>query len=204
MSVISPGTRVGRLTVIEMVTGGNANTRKYRCVCDCGGEKITSEDNLKRGHTRSCGCLRKENCGGVSKYGTKHSESKTRLYKIWSQMYQRCYVDDEKTYKYYGGRGITICDEWLYSFTNFKQWAINNGYVDDLTLDRIDVNGSYSPNNCRWATKKEQSNNRRNNRYVLYDGNEITISEYADIVNLPYWKAFRIANKNTGDLKEVI
>lgn len=202
--MIKLGTKIGKLTVVEMVVGGNANTRRYRCLCDCGNEKITSEDNLRREHTRSCGCLVKENCGGASKFGTKRNESKTRLYKIWSQMYQRCYVDDGKTYKNYGGRGITICDEWLYSFVDFKQWAINNGYRDDLTLDRVDVNGSYSPNNCRWATKKEQSNNRRNNKYVLYAGNRMTISEYADIANLPYWKAFRIARKKVGDLKGVV
>lgn len=183
MSVIS-GEKYGKLTVVELVTDGNANKRKWLCECECGGRKITSEDNLKRGHCKSCGCLYSK-IGGKSKHGTEHGESKTRLYKIWSRMIWRCERPSYKFYKDYGGRGITVCPDW-HSFKRFKEWANDNGYSDGLSLDRIDNNRGYSPNNCRWATPKQQANNRRDNVKIEYQGEERTIAEWADRFGFNY------------------
>lgn len=171
------GTKFGRLTVRELVVDGDANHRKYLCDCDCGGTKITSEDNLKRGHCKSCGCLYKKICG-KSKHGTKHGESKTRLYKIWSRMIWRCEKPSYQFFSDYGGRGIGVCDEW-HRFDVFKEWALSNGYSDNLTIDRIDNNKGYNPNNCRWATMKQQANNRRTNRFVTYNGDTKTVTQWA-------------------------
>lgn len=188
MSVISPGTRVGRLTVIEMVTGGNANTRKYRCVCDCGGEKITSEDNLRRGHTRSCGCLRYGHGGSKKKNIFLGSDSK--LYRTWDGIKSRCFNQNNHNYHNYGGRGITMCNEWKNDYNTFKQWALENGYDEtggrNCSIERININGNYGPDNCKWATAKEQGNNRRTNTIIVYNGVKYTLSQLADKAGLNY------------------
>ena len=183
MSVlIKPGYKIGRLTVRELAVDGNANKRKWLCDCECGGKKITSEDNLKRGHCKSCGCLYAK-IGGKSKYGTKHGESKTRLYKIWSRMRWRCENAGATGYSEYGGRGITVCEDW-HNFKAFRDWALENGYQQDLTIDRIDNSKGYSPYNCRWATRKQQANNRRNTVYATIDGVTKTLTEWAEFSGL--------------------
>lgn len=104
---------------------------------------------------------------------------KKRLYSIWHNMKSRCYYTHAEKYKYYGGRGITVCDEWRDDFNAFYNWAINNGYKDDLTLDRIDSNGNYEPKNCRWATIAEQNNNSKKNNYIAYNGETKTAAQWA-------------------------
>lgn len=118
------------------------------------------------------------------------TKSQIRLYRIWSGMIQRCINVNLLEYKNYGERGIKVCKEWRESFQSFKEWAINNGYNDNLTIDRIDVNGNYEPSNCRWFTWKEQANNKRTNRFVIYKNKKYTVSQLADKFNIPYDKLY--------------
>ena len=155
-------------------------------VCDCGLVTIAAAHSVKRGGTQSCGCHRRE----VSKeYNTKHGEAgpgtASRLYRIWSQMKRRCDLPTVRAYPRYGGRGIKVCKDWSESFEVFRDWALENGYSEKLTIDRRDNDGDYEPNNCRWGTHKIQANNRRTNKNVQYKGERYTVSELADKFNLP-------------------
>lgn len=114
----------------------------------------------------------------------KHGKSKTRLYHTWKHIKQRCYNTNDKDYKYYGGRCIAVCDEWLKDFMNFYNWAINNGYNENLTIDRIDVNGNYEPSNCRWVDRKQQSRNRRNIKRYTINGKTHCLSDWCEILGL--------------------
>lgn len=178
------GQKFDRLTVIEYAF--NKNRKSYWiCKCQCGNVKIVESYKLRIGHTRSCGCIAKETFEILKQKCTKHNMVKTRMYKIWQNMKRRCYSPKEKGYKYYGGRGIKVCDEWLEDFINFYNWAMNNGYREDLTIDRINVNGNYEPNNCRWADRITQANNKRNNHFLTYNNETLTINQWARKLNIP-------------------
>ena len=179
------GQRFGRLIAIERVEVPNSTRAMWRCKCDCGNEKITSGVNLRRGKALSCGCLHKETVAKINKETkTKHGESQSRLYSIWRGMKKRCYCKKHEAYHNYGGRGISICDDWLSSFEKFQKWALSHGYDKSMTIDRVDVNGNYEPQNCRFITKAEQSRNRRTNHLLTLDGETKTISEWAEITGL--------------------
>lgn len=177
------GKRFGKLVAIK--TAGKTKNGAYlwQCKCDCGNEIIANVGNLKNGHTKSCGCLRVDRCKtNFTKHGLEH----TRLYGIWSDMRLRCYDEKNIAYHRYGGRGITICDEWKNDVKAFYDWATANGYKDSLTIDRIDNDGNYCPENCRWATVKEQASNRRSNILVTHNGKTQTMKKWANEVGTPY------------------
>lgn len=152
--------------------------------------------------------FRKCKCKGysVDRVGsTSHGMTKTRLFKIWNGMKDRCYLKSHPHYKDYGGRGIIVCDKWKSDFLTFKSWAYSNGYTDELTIDRIDVNGNYSPDNCRWVTRAEQLSNTRHNRFVVYDGVRYTFAQLARKYSIPKstisWRARHNRDLVTGEYR---
>lgn len=169
----------GRLTVLCRVDIGKPKVY-YKCSCSCGKETIVERHSLVSGNTRSCGCLHKEQ---LIKRNYKHGERYTRLYKVWVSMRERCSVHSIK-YKQWEGRGIKVCADWQNSFCKFKEWAVNNGYKDTLTIDRIDVNGNYEPTNCRWISMQEQQYNKTNTRFFEYKGQKKCLAEWAEIFGI--------------------
>lgn len=170
------GRKFGKLTVIKRAQNTNANNQHvhWLCLCECGNETVVESEHLKTGHTKSCGCYNRDK-------NKKHGKWKTRLYKTWCNMKSRCNNKNATAYERYGGRGIRVCDEWLYDFESFQRWALDNGYTDGLSIDRINNDGDYCPSNCRWINQREQSNNTSRNHLITYDGETHSISEWADI-----------------------
>lgn len=178
------GKRFGRLTVLaiskrERTQSGSIKIC-FRCQCDCGNQIEVTYQSLKSGSTISCGCYRKEK---ISEENKTHGQSSTRLYKIYIGMKKRCYNDKSENYPHYGGKGVKICDEWK-TFEPFMEWALKNGYTDDLSIDRINSNGNYEPCNCRWVDVKTQANNKTNNSYIEYQGKKLTISQWSEITGI--------------------
>jgi len=175
------GKKVGKLTPIECVGSDKHKNILWRCLCDCGNETIVCSRSLVTQNTRSCGCLKVET---IVKRNTKHGDAlftrKSRLYTAWCNMLGRCENPNREKYRIYGARGITICREW-HDYMNFKKWALENGYEDTLTIDRIDVNGNYEPSNCRWATLRQQANNTRQNVFISFGGETHTVTEWSRI-----------------------
>lgn len=166
------GQKFHKLTILSAYRQNGKIMVKAKC--DCGNEKEYIYHSLASGHTQSCGCNNL----------TAKGESKTRLYKIWKRMKRRCYDTNNNRYEYYGKRGIIVCDEWKNDFDAFKQWALANGYSDDLSIDRINNNGNYEPSNCRWATDIEQANNKSNNKYITINDETKTLAEWCRIYKM--------------------
>lgn len=175
------GQRFGRLTVIKEIGKNKYSDYLWECLCDCGNTKIVTTNRLRCGITKSCGCLRKELCVDTH---TTHNLSKSRLYKIFWMMKYRCYNHNSSAYKYYGAKGITIYQPWLNDFLNFYNWALANGYQDNLTIERIDVNGNYEPSNCIWITQAEQMKNRTNTHFITYEGVAKDLTEWSKELNI--------------------
>ena len=185
------GKKFGRLFVISRNGNSSNHSKQYLCRCDCGKEKNVIGVYLLDGRTKSCGCLNKEL---VKQRSKTHGMTNTRLFRIWQNMITRCTNNNCPEFNIYGGRGITVCDEWKNSFIAFKDWAFSDGYSDNLTIDRINVNGNYEPSNCRWADKKTQARNTRANHYYTYKGETKTIAEWAEIKGIEYkclWKRIK-------------
>lgn len=191
---IKQGQKFGRLTVIKEVephiNSKGKKVRMFLCKCDCGNEIIVRLGRLNHNVETSCGCLHLERSGSLNiRYekitGQKLPEGfsfrKSRIYNIWTDMCGRCVNPKEKNYF---GKGISVCEEWRSDFFNFYFWAMNNGYTDKLTIDRIDSDRNYEPSNCRWATYKQQNNNNSMNRSVTYNGVTHTIGEWGDITGI--------------------
>lgn len=175
------GQKIARLTLIKEIPARRG--RSWECVCDCGNKLNVKESHIRNGSIKSCGCLAKEYkaIGNVV-----HNLCDTRINKIYQAMKNRCFLKTSKNYKNYGGRGIKMCNEWLGKdgLINFYNWAISNGYKDNLSIDRIDNNGDYRPENCRWATALEQQNNTRYNRILEYKGEKLTLSQASRKYNI--------------------
>ena len=165
------GKKYGRLTFIEFSHRKGKNYY-WKCVCDCGNEKVVQPSGVKNGRVISCGCYNKEVI-------TKHGLDGNKLYHVLNSMKNRCYSDKSKSYVNYGARGIKVCDEWINDPREFINWSLSNGYEEGLSIDRINNDGHYEPDNCRWTNKITQANNTRTNLYINYNNETKTLSEWA-------------------------
>lgn len=173
----------------KLLVIGKAENQKHKtmwkCLCDCGNITFVTTSNLKANRVKSCGCLRIDQ---LVERSTTHNKRHISLYEIWKGIKQRCFNPKSKAYKNYGGRGIIMCEDWKNNFEEFYNWSISNGYVKGLTIDRIDNNSNYCPNNCRWVSRLEQANNKRNTIYL-------TINNKTD--SLSNWLRFYNVNRST-------
>lgn len=181
------GRKYWRLTVLSPVNHklkNNTSQWFWRVRCDCGNEKVFRPIEVIKGHIKSCGCMRKE----FTPPNKTHNESHTRLHNIWCGMNRRCNPNTSRSLKY-GKRGIAVCDEWK-DYENFALWARTHGYSDDLTIERIDVNGNYCPQNCTWISLGKQARNRRTTHWVEFQGRKMSLAEACEIANMPYKQVF--------------
>lgn len=187
------GMKFGKLKVIGIsrkVQSGKRERYYWNCKCDCGNTKEVRTDCLTLGGTQSCGCMKKEQDKiNLTKFH-RHKLSNTNLWHVYYGILHRCYNKEDTHYNNYGGRGITVCDEWKQSFDEFVQWSFSNGYEKGLQIDRINNDGNYEPDNCRWVTVKKNCRNRSTNVLVEYDGKFVTIAELSEILNEPYDKVY--------------
>lgn len=172
------GKRFGRLIVIKKTDQHKGYEILWDCLCDCGKHHLVRGKHLREGLVKSCGCLRSEK-GRNHTHGLRY----TRLYTIWKNVKSRCNNPKSINYKDYGGRGIVCCKEWM-DFETFYQWAMANGYKEGLTIERIDNDKGYNPENCRWATLLEQARNKRSNHFLIYKGEARTISEWEEYLGM--------------------
>jgi hypothetical protein len=194
------GLKFGRLTVMNFSEINKWREKVWVCKCDCGNYTEVSTAKLRKGNTTSCGCYRKE-CverGLTRKYNIPvyYKKQATRLYKCWQDMKARCNNPKNKRYENYGGRGIVICNDWLNNYEVFQEWALQNGYSDKLTLDRINVDGNYELSNCRWVAIEIQANNKTNCMYIEFQGKTQSLSQWCKELNLNYGTISSRINRN--------
>lgn len=176
--------KFGRLTVLFPV--GSLKGKKYwLCQCDCGEELCVNTNSLTSGKTQSCGCYARER---AIEANIKHGKRHTKIYNTYRGMKDRCFNKNNPKYKNYGGRGISMCDEWKNDFMCFYNWAMDNGYEETLTIERINVNGNYEPSNCKWIPACEQAKNRTTNIFIKYNGETKILSEWCKDLGLSYKK----------------
>lgn len=195
------GKKFVRLLVVEKHHQDKRGEWYWRCVCDCGNEKVVSGYKLRTGNTKSCGCLQKE-CLDSGLHRT-HGMTNTRLYTIWCNMKARCGNPKSIEYDSYGGRGISVCSAWL-SFDVFAKWALENGYKEGLSIERIDVNGNYCPDNCKWIELSDQSLNQRRSHLLTAFGKTQTIVEWSRESGLKYDTIERRVNAYGWDAEKAI
>ena len=177
------GQTLGNFKVIKRLDNDKQGHAQWLCTCMlCGNEVVQKTANLTKNRVYSCGCQTNKI---ISEKNGKHHLRHTRIYNIWAKMRGRCQRPSDKLYNYYGGRGIKVCDEWDKDFKVFYDWSMANGYTDELTIDRIDVNGNYEPDNCRWVTMAVQCNNKRSNIQITYKGKTQNLSQWCKELNLP-------------------
>lgn len=194
------GKKCGRLKVIKRVKNDKYGSAKWKCKCECGNVVNVLGQALRSGHTKSCGCLQKDK---VAKREYKHGYAGTKIYNVWYSMKARCTKKKKQSYKNYGGRGIDYCEEWE-DPENFINWALNNGYEEGLTLERIDVNGNYTPDNCTFVTRAEQNRNTTRNIIVNINNKKMTLAELARKLDLSRGTLYRWYHKeNLKDLELV-
>lgn len=176
----------------------------WNCVCDCGNRVTVRAENLRTGNTTSCGCYAKENHPCIT-----HGLSKTRIATIFNGMKQRCYNPNNYEYDLYGGRGIRICQDWMDDSSNFFNWAFENGFVEDAkqaenSIDRIDPDGDYCPENCRWVDSYTQANNTRKNIYYEWNGERHTLTEWSRIVGINSGTLYHRINRLGWSIEEAL
>lgn len=176
--------RFGRLTVVDRLGAKNGKIW-WRCLCDCGGATSAPTSYLRSGNTHSCGCRQKEAAAETCVSRTTHGQSHQRLYNIWRSMRARCENPKSISFPNYGARGIRVCDAWRAHFEAFAAWARANGYADHLQIDRINGDGNYEPDNCRWADVRSQAENRRSTRLITFNGRSRTACAWARITGIP-------------------
>lgn len=177
----------GRLTVLErcgeQTSKGGRKRPLWKCKCECGNIVYEVRDNLVSDRAKSCGCLQKElQSAKMKTHGGTANNNKEKLYNVWCSMKRRCDSPNTLAYSYYGGRGISVCDEWYNDYSAFRDWAIENGYREGLSIDRLDNNKGYCPENCALVDRVAQANNRSSNIEITYNGETHTVKQWSDIL----------------------
>lgn len=191
------GQKIGKLTVVKRAENTNHGAARWLCKCDCGNFTVVIGDELRKGSTRSCGCLAREITSNRMKCSIPcnktHDKTGTHIYKVWQAMKRRCNNPSDNSYDRYGGRGISVCECWQNSFEKFYDYVSKLPHFEEkgYTINRINNNGNYEPNNVEWADDTTQANNRRTNRCVVYNGKQYTIAQLAKMYKMPYKKLYK-------------
>lgn len=203
------GVKFGALKVLRRDEGKTDSSKScyWLCECDCGNivsRKTSTLNRVKYGAIPNCGCVDKKRLNNYSQSMKKHGMTNTKIFRTWGNMLDRCGNPRSNEYYLYGERGICVCEEWKSDFLNFYNWAISNGYKEGLSIDRIDVNGNYCPENCRWVTIKDQIRNRRNTVYVILNGDKVPLGEVAEKYNIDYGKLYKRIKYKKMNIEDAI